>query len=198
MIFHETALPGAYLVELEPYSDERGQFARAWCRTEFARHGVVHDFVQGNVSINPTRGTLRGMHFQVDGFGEVKLIRCVRGALYDVIIDVRPQSPTYLRWIGVELTPHSMRMLYIPEGFAHGFQTLTEDTEANYMVSAPYSREASRGVRYDDPVIGIEWPLPVSRISAQDRAWPLLDPSLSRGEGPAKSAEASGLRSQHQ
>jgi dTDP-4-dehydrorhamnose 3,5-epimerase len=180
MIFHKTPLPDAWLVELEPFSDDRGQFARAWCREEFDRHGVGRDFVQGNVSVNPTRGTLRGMHYQIGGFDEVKLVRCVRGALYDVIIDVRPQSPTYLRWIGVELTPQSMRMLYIPEGFAHGFQTLTDDTEANYMVSAPYNREAARGVRYDDPVVGIEWPLPVSRISAQDKSWPLLDASLAR------------------
>lgn len=185
MIFHETRLAGACLVELEPFGDERGQFARAWCRETFEKHGAVRDFVQGNVSINPIRGTLRGMHYQVDGFGEVKLVRCARGVLYDVIIDVRPRSPTYLQWIGVELTPHAMRMLYIPEGFAHGFQTLADDTEANYMVSAPYNRAASRGVRYDDPRIGIDWPLPVSRISVQDQTWPLLDPST---------AGASGLR----
>lgn len=175
MIFHETTLSGAYLVQLEPHADERGSFARAWCRREFARYGLATDFVQGNVSTNPARGTLRGLHYQAGRHGEVKLVRCVRGAVYDVIVDMRPNSPTHLEWIGVELTPRELRMVYVPTGFAHGFQTLVDDTEVNYLVSAFYAPDAARGVRYDDPALAIEWPLPVTLISAQDKSWPLLD-----------------------
>jgi dTDP-4-dehydrorhamnose 3,5-epimerase len=174
MIFHETALPGAYVVELQSFSDDRGQFARSWCREEFAAQGLATDFVQGNVSVNPHAGTVRGMHYQEGEHGEVKLVRCVRGAVFDVIIDLRPQSPTYRQWIGVELTSKSMNMLYVPVDFGHGFQTLVDDAEVNYLVSSPYASKAARGVRYDDPAFGVEWPLPVSKISQQDKSWPLL------------------------
>lgn len=174
MIFEETTLPGAYLARLDPHSDARGHFARAWCRDEFARHGLATEFVQGNVSINPARGTLRGLHYQAAPHGETKLVRCVRGAIYDVIVDLRPRSPTYGKWLGVELAPAMLRMLYVPIGFAHGFQTLADDTEVNYLVSAFYAPTAGRGVCYDDPALGIPWPLPVTHISAQDRSWPLL------------------------
>jgi dTDP-4-dehydrorhamnose 3,5-epimerase len=174
MIFHETGLSGAYLVELEPFSDDRGQFARAWCREEFERQGINMALAQGNVSINPVRGTLRGLHYQVEPHGEAKLVRCVRGAIYDVIVDVMPHSPTYLKWFGIELKPFIFNMLYVPPGFAHGFQTLSEDTEVNYLVSTPYSAGAARGLRYDDAHLAIDWPLPVTRISRQDESWPQL------------------------
>ena len=130
--------------------------------------------VQGNVSVNPEAGTLRGLHFQQSPHKEVKIVRCVRGAIFDVIVDVRKDSPTYLQWVGVELSPEALRMLYVPEDFAHGFQTLQPDSEVNYLVSAAYAKGAGDGLRYDDPDLGIDWPLPVSRISTQDRNWPLL------------------------
>lgn len=174
MIFHETELAGAYLVELDPHRDERGEFARVWCRREFAARGLATDFVQGNVSINPAPGTMRGLHYQAAPHGEAKLVRCARGAAYDVIVDLRPGSPTFRRWLGIELTPASIRMVYVPVGFAHGFQTLVPDTEMTYLVSAFYDRESGRGVRFDDPSLGIGWPIAVTRISGQDRSWPLL------------------------
>ncbi|MGD9879104.1 MAG: dTDP-4-dehydrorhamnose 3,5-epimerase family protein [Reyranella sp.] len=174
MIFHETPLKGAYAVELEPHCDDRGQFARGWCRDEFARQGIDVEMVQGNVSINPVRGTLRGLHWQAEPHGEAKLVRCVRGAIFDVIVDIDPASSTCHEWFGVELSPHGLRMLYIPPGFAHGFQTLCDDAEVNYLVSTPYAAPAGRGLRYDDPALAIRWPLPVSRISKQDTSWPLI------------------------
>jgi dTDP-4-dehydrorhamnose 3,5-epimerase len=174
MIFHELKLGGAYLIELQPHTDARGQFARAWCREEFGRQGLATDFVQGNVSVNPQVGTVRGMHYQRPPHGEVKLVRCVRGAIYDVIVDVRPDSPTYRQWFGVELSPKALSMLYIPVDFAHGFQTLEPDSEVNYLVSSAYAPGAGAGLRYDDPALGIDWPLPVTLVSAQDSNWPLL------------------------
>lgn len=174
MLFHKTRLPGAFIIEPEERRDERGFFARTWCREEFVAHGLEPDFVQRNLSANPARGTLRGMHWQAAPHGEVKLIRCGRGAIYDVIVDLRPASPTYRQWIGVELDEANHRLLYIPKDFAHGFQTLTDDVEVSYMVSHAYAPSAGRGIRYDDPSIGISWPLPVTRISDQDKAWPPL------------------------
>lgn len=174
MHFHETKLAGAYVIDLEPFTDQRGQFARAWCSEEFAKRGLVAELVQVNVSVNPHQGTLRGLHYQEPPHTEIKLVRCVRGAIWDVIVDLRARSPTYGEWIGVELSPAAMNMLYVPEGFAHGFQSLTDDTEVNYQVSAPYTPQAARGVRYDDPALGVDWPLPVTRISDNDRSWPLL------------------------
>ena len=173
MIFSETELPGAYTIDVDPRRDERGFFARAWCAEEFSQHDLVTRVAQANVSYNVRRGTLRGMHYQLPPHAEVKIVRCTRGAIYDVIVDLRPASPTYRRWIGVELTADNRRMLYVPEGFAHGFQTLEDDTEAFYQVSEFYAPGAERGLRWDDPAFGIEWPLPESPIlSDKDRAWP--------------------------
>lgn len=172
MIFTETELPGAYLIEIEQRIDERGFFARTWCRNEFEQHGLVANIVQVNMSSNHRQGTLRGMHYQRPPYAETKLIRCTKGAIYDVIIDLRPDSPTYLRWIGVELTDDNYRMLYVPEGFAHGFQTLADTTEVTYQVSAFYTPGAEGGARYNDPQFAINWPLPVAVISEKDATWP--------------------------
>lgn len=175
MIFRETRLPGAYLVEIEPRGDDRGLFARTWCRREFADHRLETEFVQSSISVTTLRGTIRGLHYQRPPHGEVKLVSCVRGAIYDVIVDLRPGSPTFRQWLRVEMTGGSHQMLYIPREFAHGFQTLEDDTEVSYMVSAFYAPDAATGVRYDDPALGIDWPMPVTEISERDRAWPLLE-----------------------
>jgi dTDP-4-dehydrorhamnose 3,5-epimerase len=173
MIFTETELPGAYLIDLEPRTDERGFFARAWCRREFEEHGLSPELVQCNVAYNRLAGTLRGMHFQIPPRPEAKLVRCTRGAIYDVIVDLRPQSPTYMDWIGVELNDENRRMLYVPEGIAHGYQTLLSGTETFYQVSEYYTPEAEGGVRWDDPAFSITWPDAERRIiSAKDQAWP--------------------------
>jgi dTDP-4-dehydrorhamnose 3,5-epimerase len=172
MLFIETELKGAFIVELERREDDRGFFARTWCRDEFERHGIVATIAQANMSYNYARGTLRGMHYQRAPFAETKLVRAVRGAIYDVIIDLRPDSPTYKGWIGVELTADNRRALFVPEGFAHGLQTLADDTEVMYQVSQFYTPGAEGGIRYDDPAFAIAWPLPVSVISDKDRAWP--------------------------
>lgn len=172
MIFTQTELKDAYIIDIERRSDERGFFARTWCAQEFAQHGLVATIAQANMSYNARKGTLRGMHFQRAPHAEVKIVRCTRGAIYDVIIDLRPDSPTFKRWIGVELTQDNQRMLYVPEGFAHGFQALTDDTETAYNVSAFYTPGAEGGVRYNDPAFDIQWPLPVSVISEKDANWP--------------------------
>lgn len=176
MIFTETELRGAVIVDLDRREDERGFFARAWCRREFEEQGLSAEVVQCNLSFNHRKGTLRGMHYQVEPYGEVKLIRCTRGAIYDVIVDLRPESPTYKRWTGVELTGENGRMLYVPEGFAHGYQTLADGTETFYQVSESYTPEAERGLRWDDPAFAIEWPEAEPRIiSEKDRSWPDYD-----------------------
>jgi dTDP-4-dehydrorhamnose 3,5-epimerase len=172
VIFEELALPGAYIIRLEERCDDRGFFARSWCSREFAAHGLVDCVVQANLSYNRRRGTLRGMHWQEGSAAETKLVRCTSGALYDVIVDLRRDSPTYRRWVGVELTARNRLMLYVPEGFAHGFQTLEDETEATYQVSHYYTPGAERGLRHDDPAIGIAWPMPVEVISEKDRCWP--------------------------
>lgn len=172
MIFKETALPGAYVIELEKRQDERGFFARAWCQREFEAMGLAPRIAQANVSFSAARGTLRGMHYQTAPHEEAKLIRCTRGAIHDVIVDLREDSPTYRRWIGVELSAESHRMLYVPERFAHGFQTLTDDAEVTYQVSEFYTPGAERGIRWNDPAIGIEWPLEPTVMSGKDREWP--------------------------
>lgn len=171
---NETRLKGAWVLEPERFDDHRGSFLRAWCRRELTKQGLTGDFVQSNISLNPRRGTLRGVHWQVPPHGEVKLVRCVKGAVLDVIVDIRENSPTRWQWIGVELTGENFRSLYIPEGFAHGFQTLTDDVEVTYQVTGYYEPAAARGLRYDDPVLGIDWPLKVTAISQADAAWPLL------------------------
>jgi dTDP-4-dehydrorhamnose 3,5-epimerase len=176
MIFVETGLTGAWLIEPEPAHDERGFFLRTFCEREFEARGLCTRFVQHSVSYSRAKGTLRGMHFQRAPHCEVKLVRCVKGAIFDVIIDLRPSSPTCGRWQGFELSAGNQRQLYIPEGFAHGFQTLCDGAEVAYAISAFYAPEAASGVRFDDPAFGIRWPLPVSVISDRDMGWPHLDP----------------------
>jgi dTDP-4-dehydrorhamnose 3,5-epimerase len=172
MRFLETELDGARLIELEPVRDERGFFSRSFCVKEFAAHDLNPNFVQHSLSYSAARGTLRGMHFQAAPDSEVKVVGCVKGAIWDVIIDIRPHSPTYRRWQGFELTAKNHRQLYIPAGFAHGFQTLSDGTEVHYLISAFYEPSAARGLRHDDPSFAIKWPLPIAAISAKDRAWP--------------------------
>ena len=175
MIFTETELPGAYVIDLEPIVDSRGFFARAWCQEEFAEHGLETRIAQCNMSFNERKGTLRGMHFQRSPHEETKLVRCIKGSLYDIIIDLRRDSPTYARWTGVELSADNRRMLYVPRGFAHGFQTLEERSEIFYMASEFFTPGAEGGVRWNDPAFGIEWPLrEPSVISDKDASWPDL------------------------
>jgi dTDP-4-dehydrorhamnose 3,5-epimerase len=174
MKFVPTALAGAYIIEVEPHADSRGFFARTFCAREFARHGLETDFVQCSVSMNRTRGTLRGMHYQLPPAGEVKLVRCTAGAIHDVIVDLRQDSPTYRQHFSVDLTAQNRCALYVPKTFAHGFQTLEDDTEIFYQMSAFYAPDKSAGVRFDDPKFGIQWPLPVAAIADKDRTWPLL------------------------
>lgn len=172
MRFLETKLCGAWLIEAEPVYDERGFFARTFCAREYATRGLTTRFVQNSTSHSKLRGTLRGMHFQRAPHGEVKVVSCLKGAIWDVIIDLRPGSSSYRQWQGFELTAQNRRQLYVPEGFAHGFQTLCDDTEVGYLISAFYAPEAACGVRYDDPAFAIEWPLPVTAISEKDLSWP--------------------------
>lgn len=172
MIFKEISLKGAYVIELEKLQDERGFFARAWCQREFENHGLTARIAQANISYNAKRGTLRGMHYQAAPHEEMKLVRCTKGAIFDVIVDLRKDSPTYLQWIGVELAADSHRMLYVPENFAHGFQTLEDDTEVTYQVSQFYTPASERGIRWNDPAIGIEWPQAPTIMSEKDRSWP--------------------------
>ncbi len=182
MTFNETSLAGAFLIQLEQRRDDRGFFARAFCREEFRRHGLETVFVQANVGFSFRRGTLRGMHYQIAPHEEAKLIRCVRGKVYDVIVDLREGSPTYLGWTGVELSAESRNMFFIPAGCAHGYLSLTDHAEVFYQVSQPYAPESERGIRYDDPTIGIDWPEPVRVISEKDRNWPLLSPGAGRNK----------------
>ncbi len=172
MIFTETKLKGTYIIELEPIADERGFFARSWCQQEFEAHGLNPNLVQCNISFNKKKGTLRGMHYQVAPHEEVKLVRCTKGAIYDVMIDLRPQSSTFKQWIAVELTAENHKMLYIPEGFAHGFQSLADNTEVFYQMSAFYHPECARGIRWDDPAFKIEWPQNERIISEKDLQYP--------------------------
>lgn len=175
MIFHQTELQGAFLIQLDKITDHRGFFARAWCEKEFAEHGLTAVVHQANVSFNIKAGTMRGMHYQVEPYGEAKTVRCTRGAIYDVIIDLRKDSPTYRRWFGVELTADNYTMLYVPEHFGHGFLTLTDSTEVTYQVSEFYTPGAEQGIRYNDPSIGIRWPHEVQVISDKDAGWPDYD-----------------------
>ena len=172
MIFREVAVEGARVVEPQRHDDPRGFFARTWCRREFAEQGLETRLEQCNTSWNLRKGTLRGMHFQADPFGEAKLVRCTRGAMLDVVLDLRPSSPTYLRHAAVTLTWENRLALYIPEGCAHGFQALEDGTEVFYQMSAAYEPGAGRGVRWDDPAFGIEWPLHPPILSERDASWP--------------------------
>ncbi len=176
MIFTETTLQGAFIIDLDRKSDDRGYFARMFCGNEFEQHGLKPIVAQCNLSFNHQKGTLRGMHYQIPPATETKLVRCIRGAIYDVIVDLRPDSPSYLRHVGVELTPENGRSLYVPELFAHGYQTLTDDTEVMYAVSEFYTPNCERGARYNDPAFGIEWRLPITTISEKDASWVSYEP----------------------
>jgi dTDP-4-dehydrorhamnose 3,5-epimerase len=189
MKFIETRLKGAFVIELEKKEDERGFFARTYCRREFESRGLNPNVVQCNISYNRTRGTLRGMHYQVSPHEEAKLVGCIRGAIYDVVIDLRPDSPMYCQWMALELSGHNsahcslpaadFKMIYIPEGFAHGFQTLEDNTLVSYQISEFYHPESARGIRWDDPMFGIEWPIHDKVISDRDRSY---DNWASKGE----------------
>lgn len=185
MRFEETPLPGAYLIKPERLGDDRGFFARMWCRREFAEHGLEPNLAQCNLSFNEQAGTLRGMHFQHEPHTEVKLVRCTRGAVWDAIVDLRPDSPTYCHWYAVELTEDNRAMLYVPAGFAHGYLTLTDGSEVFYQVTEFYHRDLEGGVRWDDPAFGIEWPLEGPfLLSPKDRSWPDFSPT-----GPSESSK---------
>ncbi len=174
MRFTETGIPNAWVIDPSPHNDDRGSFMRAWCLREFAEHGVTFVPVQANLGFTIAKGTVRGMHMLEEPALEAKLVRCTRGALFDVVLDLRPDSGTYGRWYGVELSAENGRMLYVPAHCAHGCQTLMDGTEMHYMASAFYTPSAVRGLRYDDPAFGIRWPLPVTMLSEQDRNWPLV------------------------
>lgn len=174
MRFTPLSLSGAYLIQLEPRIDARGSFARAFCAREFAAQGLTESFVQANISTNLRAGTVRGLHFQHAPHSEVKLVQCVKGSIYDVVVDARKESKTYLQWAGVELSEENGVMIYVPTGFAHGYQTLSDAANVLYFVSEFYTPEVEGGLRYDDPKLGIKWPLAVSDISEKDGRWPLL------------------------
>jgi len=179
MMFHATRLLGAHVIDVEKREVQRGFFARSWCEREFAEQGLVSHWSQGNIAYNHLQGTLRGMHYQAPPGGEAKLVRCTRGAIFDVIVDLRPASPTYKEWLGIELTGENYRMLYVPEGFAHGYLTLNDETEISYLTSHSYAPHSERGVRYDDPVFGIQWPFKIQVVSDKDRSWPdFREPSM--------------------
>ena len=172
MRFTETKLKGAFILDLEMREDSRGFFARSFCQKEFESHGLKPMVAQCNLSFNHKKGTMRGMHYQVPPAAETKLVRCTRGAIYDVIVDLRPDSPTYLQHVGVELTEHNRKQLYVPEMFAHGYLTLTDHAEVTYQVGEFYTPGYERGIRFDDPALNIEWPVPIEVISDKDANWP--------------------------
>jgi len=184
MIFRPTPLKDAYTIAWEPHTDDRGLFARAFCAEEFAQKGLVSTYVQANLSDNRTAGTVRGMHFQKSPCAEVKLVRCVRGAIYDVIVDIRPESPTYMTWFGAVLSADDGLMMYVPEGFAHGYQTLADDSTVFYLVSTAYTPGSEGGLRYNDQRLNIIWPIPPDKVSPKDANWPLI-PSETETVSPA-------------
>lgn len=191
MIFTETALPGAFVLDLERREDDRGYFARAFCQDEFTERGLKPVIAQANVAFNRFAGTLRGMHFQFPPAAETKVVRCTRGAILDIIVDLRPESPTYLQNVAVRLDEDNGRSLFVPERFAHGYQTLVDGTETSYFVGEFYTPDAEGGLRADDPRLGLEWPLPVTTMSEKDRGWAELDevePELRRRMGIEVSA----------
>jgi dTDP-4-dehydrorhamnose 3,5-epimerase len=175
MIFTETPLKGAFIIDIERREDPRGFFARVFCQKEFADHGLKPVIAQSNVAYNTAQGTLRGMHFQYPPAPETKLVRCTRGAILDVIVDLRPESPTFLQHVAVELTEDNHRALYVPERFAHGYQALVDGTETSYQVGEFYTPSTEGGLRHDDPRLALSWPLPITEMSPKDAAWPLLD-----------------------
>ncbi len=174
MTFTETTLPGAYVIEPERINDHRGFFARVWCKKEFQQRRLKSEFVQSNIGFNYLKGTLRGLHFQKSPYAEVKVVRCTRGAIFDVIVDLRPDSPSYKLWFGLELSDENGKMIYVPEGFGQGYITLVDNTEMYYHTSEYYNMEAAFGFRFDDPAFGIQWPLVPTVVSEQDRNWPLV------------------------
>jgi len=175
MLFKETHLKGAFVIDLERREDSRGFFARMFCANEFEQHGLKPTIVQGNLSFNHKAGTMRGMHMQLPPAPETKLVRCTRGRIYDVIVDLRPESPTYLQHFGIELTDDNRTALYVPEMFAHGYQALTDGAEVTYLVGEFYTPGTEKGYRYNDPAFGIQWPIPVNVISDKDANWPLYE-----------------------
>jgi len=175
MIFTETELRGAFVLDLQRHEDNRGFFARAFCQKEFEQHSLKPVIAQANLAFNRVRGTLRGMHFQFPPFAETKIVRCTRGAIVDIIIDLRPESPTYLRHISIELTAENHRALYVPERFAHGYQTLEDDTETSYQVGEFYAPGTEGGLLFNDPRLQLVWPLPISEMSPKDRQWDLIE-----------------------
>lgn len=174
MIFTETKLSGAFVIDIEPREDDRGFFARSFCQNEFVEHGLKPVIAQANVAFNHKKGTLRGMHFQFPPAAETKLVRCTRGAIVDIIVDLRPESPTYLEHVSVELSEDNHRAIFVPERFAHGYQALADATETSYMVGEFYTPETEGGLRYDDPGLGLQWPLPVAVISEKDERFAFL------------------------
>jgi dTDP-4-dehydrorhamnose 3,5-epimerase len=188
VIFQELSIPGAWLIEPEKHEDHRGFFARAWCQREFAAHGLTTAFVQGNISFNKKKGTLRGLHYQAAPYGEAKLVRVTQGALYDVIVDLRQDSPARGQWLAVELSAENYRMLYIPAGVAHGFQTLADNTEVFYQMSEFHHPDAARGIRWDDPELNIPWPLPQPIMSPRDLSFGEVRTWETSGEGRAADA----------
>jgi dTDP-4-dehydrorhamnose 3,5-epimerase len=190
MIFTETPLRGAFVLDIEPIHDDRGFFAYLFCAEQAARHGLRTDVAQVKLSTNKRKGTLRGMHYQVPPAAEAKLVRCVRGVIWDVILDLREGSETYLRHFGVELSAENRRAIYVPPMFAHGYQTLSDDADVVYQVDAFYAPQHERGLRYDDPRLAIRWPLPVSVVSAKDASWPLLEAAAG---APARVPSASKI-----
>ncbi|RYH66890.1 MAG: dTDP-4-dehydrorhamnose 3,5-epimerase [Alcaligenaceae bacterium] len=172
MIISETRIQGVFVVDLERRADDRGYFARTFCEEEFDRHGLESRFVQCNSSFNVRRGTLRGMHYQAEPFPEIKLVRCTRGTIFDVAVDLRPDSPTFKAWVGVELSHDNSRALYVPAGCAHGFQTLTSDAEVLYMMGETYRNELACGVRWNDPAFAIDWPIDLPFLSERDATYP--------------------------
>lgn len=181
MKFIETGLQGAVIVEIEKLQDQRGFFARTWCKNEFEKHGLDSSVMQANTSFNHRKGTLRGMHYQTEPYGETKLVRCTQGAIYDVIIDLRPESATFRKWVGVELSADNFKMLFVPKMFAHGFLTLEANSVVSYQVGQFYTPGAERGVRYDDPAFQIQWPIDVSVISDKDRNWAKFETQTTQG-----------------
>ncbi len=177
MIFHKTPLKDAFTIDLQPTGDERGFFSRLFCAKEFTQHGLESCVFQANDSHSAYKGTLRGLHYQLSPMEETKLVRCINGSIFDVIVDLRPNSPTFKQWFGAELSATNRRMLFVPRGFAHGFMTLTDDTEVLYFVSQYYSKELERGLRWDDPAFNIQWPMAPTVISERDRTHPDFTPA---------------------
>jgi dTDP-4-dehydrorhamnose 3,5-epimerase len=172
MIFTETRISGAFLLEIKKIEDDRGFFGRSFCKKELEEHGLNGNIVQANTSMSRKKGTIRGLHYQVEPYHEAKLIRCTRGRVFDVIVDLRPGSPTYLQWFGAELTPDNYRMVYVPGNFAHGYLSLEDNSEVYYNVTEFYTPGSEKGIRYNDPALNIEWPIPVEIVSEKDKSWP--------------------------